>query len=87
MCRERTIERVEMFKMAKVLCGTCGKFTDYTSNSRIAIHKTRGKEIVFHEKYATCSCCGNEYNFPGFADENKKEIERIYNGLKGCGLL
>ena len=73
--------------MAKILCDICKKFTDYTTNKRAAIRKVGEKEIVFHEKYATCSCCGNEYNFPGFVDENKKEIERIYNGLKGCGVL
>ena len=73
--------------MAKTLCGNCRKVTDYTLHSRVASHEIRGKEIVFHEKYATCNECGDEATVPGLDDENTKELESVYNGLKGCGLL
>ena len=72
--------------MAKVLCDTCKKFTDFTTSKRVAIRKVGEKEIAFREKYAICSCCGNEYYFPGFDVENEREFESVYNGLKGCGL-
>lgn len=73
--------------MAKVLCCTCRKLVDHTPHSRVASHEIRGKEIVFHEKYATCNECGYEVTVPGLDDENTKELESVYNGLKGCGLI
>ena len=73
--------------MAKVLCGNCRKITDYTLRSSVASHEIRGKEIIFHEKYATCNECGDEVTVPGLDDENERELESVYNGLKGCGLL
>lgn len=73
--------------MAKVLCGNCRKITDYTLHSRVASHEIRGKEIIFREKYATCNECGDEVTVPGLDDENTKELESVYNGLKGCGLI
>ena len=73
--------------MANVLCGNCRKITDYTLHSRVASHEIRGKEIIFHEKYATCNECGDEVTVPSLDDENTKELENVCNGLKGCGLL
>ena len=87
MCRERIIERMEMFDMAKVLCCTCGKVTDYTFHSRTTSREVDGKEIIFREKYATCSECGSEVTVPGLDDDNTRELESVYSGLKGCGLL
>ena len=46
--------------MAKILCGTCRKETDYTLRSCAASREISGKEIIFHEKYATCNKCGSE---------------------------
>ena len=73
--------------MAKVLCCTCGKVTDYTFRSRDTSREVDGKEIIFREKYATCNECGDEVTVPGIDDENTKELESVCNGLKGCGLL
>lgn len=73
--------------MKKVLCCTCRKVTDYTLQSRVASHEIGGKEIIFREKYAICNECGSEVTVPGFDDENTKELESVYNGLKGCGLI
>ena len=73
--------------MAKVLCCTCRKLVDYTPHSRVASHEIGGKEIIFHEKYATCNECGDEVTVPGLDDENIKELESVYSGLKGCGLI
>lgn len=73
--------------MAKALCGNCRKVTGYTLHSRVASHEIRGKEIIFHEKYATCNECGSEVTVPGLDDENAKELESVCNGLKGCGLI
>ena len=73
--------------MAKTLCRTCGKVTDYKTHSRFAIHEIGGKEIVFREKYATCNECGSEVLVAALDDENERELESVYNGLKGCGLL
>ena len=87
MCRERIIERMEMFDMAKVLCCTCRKVTDYTIHSRVTSHEISGKDIIFREKYATCSECGSEVTVPGLDDDNTRELESVYSGLKGCGLL
>lgn len=53
----------------------------------IAIHEIGGKEIIFREKYATCSECGREVTVPGLDDDNTRELESVYSGLKGCGLL
>lgn len=78
---------MEMFKMAKVLCGNCRKITDYTLRSRVASHEIGGKEIIFREKYAACNECGDEVTVPGIDDENTKELESVCNGLKGCGLI
>ena len=87
MCRERIIERMEMFDMSKILCDTCGKFTDYTLHSRVIGREIGGKEIISHEKYATCNECGSEVTVPGLDDDNTRELESVYNGLKGCGLI
>ena len=87
MCRERTTERMEMFDMAKVLCCTCRKVTDYALHSRVTSHEIRGNEIIFREKYATCSECGSEVTVPGLDDDNTREMESVYSGLKGCGLI
>ena len=73
--------------MGKVLCCTCRKVTDYTLHSRVASREISGKEIIFREKYATCNECGGEVTVPGLDDENTKEHESVYNGLKGCGLI
>ena len=73
--------------MAKTLCCTCRKVTDYTTDSRVASHEISGKEVIFYEKYATCNDCGDEVTVPGLDDENVKELEIVYKGLKGCGLL
>ena len=72
--------------MAKILCDTCGKITDYTLHSRVIGREIGEKEIIFREKYATCNECGDEVTVPGLDDENTKELESVYNGLKGCGL-
>ena len=73
--------------MTKTLCCTCGKVTDYTIRSRVASHEIGGKEIIFREKYAACNECGSEVTVPGLDDDNKRELESVYNGLKGCGLI
>ena len=73
--------------MAKTLCCTCGKLTDYTIHSRVTSHEVDGKEIIFREKYATCNECGDEVNIPGLDAENEREFESVCNGLKGCGLI
>lgn len=87
MYRERIIERMEMFDMAKVLCCTCGKVTGYTTHSRVASREIGGKEIIFREKYATCNECGGEVTVACIDVENEREFESVCNGLKGCGLL
>ena len=73
--------------MAKALCGNCGENTDYTIHSRVASHEISGKEIIFREKYATCNECGSEVSVAALDDENERELESVYNGLKGCGLV
>lgn len=74
--------------MAKTICFTCRKVTDYTLHSRLtASREIGGKEIIFREKYATCNECGNGVAIARIIDENANEFGRIYNGLKGCGLL
>ena len=73
--------------MKKVLCCTCRKIADYTLHSRVTSHEIGDKEIMFHEKYATCNECGEEVTVPGLDDENTKGLESVYNGLKGCGLV
>ena len=73
--------------MAKILCCTCRKPTDYTLRSRATSHEVDGKEIIFREKYATCNECGSEVTVPGLDDDNTREPESVYNGLKGCGLI
>ena len=73
--------------MAKVLCCTCRKPADYTLRSRATSHEVDGKEIIFREKYATCNECGSEVTIPGLDDDNTRELESVYNGLKGCGLI
>ena len=73
--------------MAKILCDTCGKITDYTLHSRVIGSEIGGKEIISHEKYATCNECGSEVLVAALDDENERELESVYNGLKGCGLL
>lgn len=73
--------------MSKILCDTCGKFTDYTLHSRVIGHEIGGKEIVSHEKYAACNECGSEVTVAGLYAENEKEFESVCNGLKGCGLI
>ena len=73
--------------MAKTLCRTCGKVTDYKTHSRFAIHEIGGKEIVFREKYATCNECGGEVSVADIDVENEREFESVCSGLKGCGLL
>lgn len=73
--------------MAKVLCVNCGKVTDYTLHSRVTSREINGKEIIFHEKYATCNECGSEVTVAGLDDENVMELKSVYNGLKGVGLL
>lgn len=73
--------------MAKTLCCTCRKVTDYKTHSRVAIREIGGKEIIFREKYATCNECGSEVSVVALDDENEREFESVCNGLKGCGLL
>ena len=74
--------------MAKTLCRTCRKLTDYTIHSRVTSHEISGKEIIFREKYATCNECGDEVSsVADLDDENEREFESICNGLKGCGLI
>ena len=73
--------------MAKILCCTCRKPTDYTLRSRATSHEVDGKEIIFREKYATCNECGSEITVHGLDDDNTMELESVYSGLKGCGLL
>lgn len=73
--------------MAKTLCRTCRKVTDCTTHSRFASREISGKEIIFREKYATCNECGSEVSVAVLDDENERELESVYNGLKGCGLV
>ena len=73
--------------MAKVLCCTCRKPTDYALRSRATSHEVDGKEIIFGDKYATCNECGCAVTVPGIDDDNTRELESVYNGLKGCGLI
>lgn len=73
--------------MTKTLCCTCRKVTDYTIHSRVTSHEISGKEIIFREKYATCNECGSEVSVAALDDENERELECVYNGLKGCGLV
>ena len=73
--------------MAKALCGNCRKVTDYTLHSRISSNEINGMFVQFSEKYATCDECGNDITVPGLDDENAREIESVYNGLKGAGIL
>lgn len=73
--------------MAKILCDTCGKITGYTLHSRVIGREIGGKEIISHEKYATCNECGSEVTVAGLYTENEKEFESVRNGLKGCGLI
>ena len=73
--------------MAKALCGNCGENTDCTMHSRVASREISGKKIIFREKYATCNECGSEVSVAALDDENTRELESVYSGLKGCGLL
>lgn len=73
--------------MAKTLCCTCRKVTNYTLHSRVASREIGGKEIIFREKYATCNECGDEVPVADLDAENERELESVYNGLKGCGLV
>ena len=73
--------------MAKTMCCTCRKVTEYTLHSRVASRQIGRKEIVFHEKYATCNECGSEVTIARLVYENARNLESICNGLKGCGLI
>ena len=73
--------------MAKTLCCTCSKVTDYTTYSRVASREIGGREIIFREKYATCNECGGEVSVADIDVENEREFESVCSGLKGCGLL
>ena len=73
--------------MAKTLCCTCRKVTEYTLHSRVASREIDGKEIIFREKYVTCNECGSEVPVACIDVENEREFESVCNGLKGCGLL
>ena len=73
--------------MAKILCDTCGKITGYTLHSRVIGHGVGGKEIISHEKYATCNECCSEITVAGLDVENERTFESVCNGLKGCGLI
>ena len=73
--------------MAKTLCCTCGKVTNYTLHSRVASREIDGKEIIFHEKYATCNKCGSEVTIARLVYENARELVSVCNGLKECGLV
>lgn len=73
--------------MAKTLCGTCGKVTEYTLHSRISSREINGMFVQFNEKYATCDDCGDEVKVPEINDENTREFESVCEGLRGCGLL
>lgn len=61
--------------MAKALCGNCRKITDYTLHSRVASHEIGDKEIIFHEKYATCNECGSEVTVSDLDDDNTRELK------------
>lgn len=78
---------MEMFDMEKTLCGNCRKVAEYTLHSRISSREINGMFVQFNEKYATCDECGNNITVPGLDDENAREIESVYNGLKGAGIL
>lgn len=73
--------------MSKALCCTCRRVTDNTLHSRVSNHEIHGMTILFDEKYATCNECGNEVTIAGLDDENVRELESVYNGLKGAGLV
>ena len=73
--------------MAKTLCGNCRKVTDYTLHRRVASHEISGMVVQFNEEYATCNECGNETTVPGLDDKNCQELENVYKGLKGVGIL
>lgn len=76
--------------MAKTLCGNCRKVTDYTLHSRVASHGINGINgmfVQFNEEYATCNECGNETTVPGLEDKNCQELDNVYHGLKGVGIL
>ena len=73
--------------MAKALCVNCRKVTDYTLHSRVASREIGDKEIIYHEKYATCNECGSEVTVTRLVYENAREFVSVCNGLKGCGLL
>ena len=85
--REGITDRMEMFDMANALCGNCRKVTDYTLHSRISSREINGMFVQFSEKYATCNDCGYEVKVHGIDDENARELERVCDGLRGCGLL
>lgn len=78
---------MEMFDMAKALCGNCRKVTDYTLHSRISSREMNGMFVQFIGKYATCNDCGYEVKVQGIDDENAREFESVCDGLRGCGLL
>ena len=46
-----------------------------------------GMFVQFSEKYATCNDCGYEVTVHEIDDENAREMERVCDGLRGCGLL
>lgn len=73
--------------MAKTLCRTCRKVTGHTLRSRVASREIGDKEIIYHEKYATCNECGSEVTITRLVYENARELVSVCNGLKGCGLL
>lgn len=66
--------------MAKILCDICKKFTDYTTNKRAAIRKVGEKEIVFHEKYATCIVAETNITFLGLSMRTKKKLNVFTTG-------
>lgn len=73
--------------MAKTMCCTCRKVTEYTLHSRVASRQIGRKEIVFHEKYATCNECGSEVAVAGLDGENALAFDGVYYGLRRCGLI
>ena len=73
--------------MAKTLCCKCRKVTDYTLHSRVASQEISGMVVQFKEEYATCNECGNETTVQGLDDKNCQELDNVYKGLKGVGIL
>lgn len=59
----------------QVLCWNCGEVRPYTIKGRESTRIIRGKEYVFHEKYAVCNQCGEEIYVPGLSDENERVFE------------